>query len=104
MSNTHDIQLPDWSKRAEHLKRSTRNASDIDLELSWVNEAYADPGAVIFNPDFASITGKGIRTIGYSETAGFCITIITVLEDGHLWGASAWKSSKSDTGRYERKA
>ncbi len=41
-----------------------------------------------------------MRTIGWSDAAGFLITVITVEDDGHLWGVNAWRSSTSDQRRY----
>jgi hypothetical protein len=44
---------------------------------------------VTFDPDYASDTGLSVRTIGWSDSAGFLITVITVRdENDHLWGAT----------------
>ncbi|MDR1016505.1 MAG: hypothetical protein LBL67_03420 [Coriobacteriales bacterium] len=98
------MQLPDWSKRLDHLKRSIRYSGDTDILPEWANEAYADPDAAIFDPDYASISGRSVRTIGYSKSADFLITVITLEDNGTLWGLSAWKSNESDTRSYEEES
>lgn len=55
----------------------------------------------MFDPDCASKTDRSVRTIGYSPTAGFIITVITVVEEGHLWGVKAWGANETDTAAYE---
>jgi hypothetical protein len=48
-----------------------------------------------------SNTGLSARTIGWSDSAGFLITVITVRdEDGHLWGATAFLSNSTDERHY----
>ncbi|MFT4188106.1 MAG: hypothetical protein QM621_05940 [Aeromicrobium sp.] len=69
--------------------------------MEWANEAYADPMAVDFIPDYASATGKGMRRIGWSDGAGLLITVITVRDDtGRLWGATAFRSNQADHDSY----
>jgi hypothetical protein len=95
-------ELPDWRQRGVYIRnRSRRKPGDTDIEPSWANEAYVDPDAVTFDPDYASLSGRSVRTIGYSITAGFLITVITLLDDGHLYGVNAWKSNSTDAGYYE---
>jgi hypothetical protein len=62
-----------------------------------------DANAVVFDPDYASKTGRGVRTIGFSKSAGFVITVITIFDAGKLWGATAWKSNKVDIKFYNNK-
>jgi len=95
------MELPDWSKRLDHLKRTIRYAGDVDILPGWANEAYGDENAVVFDPDYASVSGRAVRTIGYSQSAGFLITVITILDGGKLWGASAWKSNDKDVRFYQ---
>lgn len=98
-------EVPDWRHRAEYIRtRSTRkeSAGETDIEPEWADEAFTDPYAVIFSPDPASRRGQSDRTIGWSETAGILITIITVREGAKLWGANAWKSNDVDQRHYQR--
>ncbi len=97
------IEVPDWSKRIDHIKRSIRYSGETDIFPEWANEAYLDENAVVFDPDYASISGRGIRTVGFSKSAGFHITVITIIDNGHLWGASAWKANEIDIKYYEDK-
>ena len=95
---------PDWKHRADYIRtRSTRKEStgETNIEPEWADEAFTDPAAVTFSPDPAAKKGLSDRTIGWSETAGFLITVITVREGDQLWGANAWKSNDSDQRHYE---
>lgn len=100
--------LPDWTHRQEHIesrvaRKGAENERDISIE--WANEAYADPMAVDFVPDYASRTGEGMRRIGWSDGAGFLISVITVRDDsGYLWGATAFRSNTYDQASYEEES
>lgn len=88
--------------RGEYIAtRSARRPGDTDIDPAWADEAYTDEARVVFDPDYASKTGRSVRTIGYSPTAGFIITVITVVEAGHLWGVNAWRANEKDTAAYE---
>ena len=92
-------EWPDWTHRREHIEsRSARKGvSDPDILVAWANEAYADPMAFDFIPDYASRSGDSMRRIGWSDYAGFLISVITVRDDtGHLWGATAFRSNAYD--------
>jgi hypothetical protein len=100
-------ESPDWKHRAEYIRtRSARkeSAGETNIEPEWADEAFTDPAAVIFCPDPAAKKGLSDRTIGWSETAGFLITVITVREHDKLWGANAWKSNDTDQRHYQRAA
>ncbi|PUB30304.1 hypothetical protein C8K30_102686 [Promicromonospora sp. AC04] len=97
-------EVPDWKHRADYIRtRSTRkgSAGETNIEPEWADEAFIDPHAVTFSPDPASKSGSSDRTIGWSETAGFLITVITVLEGTKVWGANAWRSNDVDQRHYE---
>lgn len=64
------------------------------------NEALADTNVRIFNPDYASKTGKQARTIGYSVTRDELLSVFTVTEDGITYGINAWKSNAKDRRYY----
>jgi len=102
------VDLPDWRHRADHLRSRTERhgPTETNIEPAWANEAYTDPEAVWFVPDPVSHSGMSNRTIGWSETAGFVITVITVPDQegtDRVWGASAWRSNADEVARYEGK-
>ena len=101
------VILPDWRHADVHV-RDRRGRKDrpreTDIDPAWANEAYCDPEAVWFTPDPKGKKGMSNRTIGWSETAGFVITVITVPDpdgSGFVWGASAWRSNPTDVAVYE---
>jgi hypothetical protein len=53
------------------------------------DEAPADPDALVFDPDYASQSGRSVRTIGWSGSAGRLLTVITVTEDDVTYGSTA---------------
>lgn len=66
------------------------------------DEALADEQCVIFEPDYASVSGRSIRVIGAAPGVGAVLTVIVVVdESGKLWGASAWRSNRRDLAYYE---
>lgn len=86
--------VPDWLHRREHIEhRSQRKGeTEQDILAEW---AYMDEVAVTFDPDYASETGLSARTIGWSDSAGFLITVISVRDEhGHLWGATAFRANR----------
>jgi uncharacterized DUF497 family protein len=85
----------DWSKRAEYI------VAKHEVTPAQADEALDDPSAVIFDPDYNTKSGKSVRTIGYSPSKRAVLTVITVEEDGTVYGASAWKSKGRDR-RYYR--
>jgi len=84
----------DWSYRAEYV----RDRHGIDVE--WTFEACSDPDALQIEPDPASRSGRSVRTVGYSPSAGCLITVITVEEDGVVYGVNGWRSNETDVNRY----
>lgn len=100
-------EVPDWLHRGEYIRtRTTRkgNPYETNIEPEWADEAYLDEDAVELDPDPASVKGQSKRTIGWSESAGFLVTVITVRDpqDGRLWGVNAFKSNDTDQRRYEQ--
>lgn len=96
-------ELPDWTYRREHIESRTarKGSAETNIPVEWANEAYTDPSAYDFVPDYASTSGEGMRRIGWSDSAGFLISIITVRDEvGHLWGATAFRSSAYDQASY----
>lgn len=86
----------DWSKRGEYIAKRGMTPAIAD-------EALADPDALVQRPDPASRSGVSDRTIGFSETLGGLVTVITVDEDGTTWGINAWPSNDRDTRKYGTK-
>ncbi|GAA1212198.1 hypothetical protein GCM10009676_42980 [Prauserella halophila] len=92
----------DWSKRADYVRK--RHA----IETSWADEAVQDAYAVWQRPDPASRSGRSVRVVGYSVTAGSIPTVILVSPvvgddehpDGDWWGTNAWFSNQSDRRTY----
>ncbi|MGO9926138.1 MAG: transposase [Mycobacterium sp.] len=67
------------------------------------DEALDDPNAVTFDPDYNSKSGDSIRTIGYSISAGAVLSVVTIEDDGIVYGASAWKSNSRDRQYYQKR-
>lgn len=71
------------------------------LSVVQANEALEDPDAVVFNPDYASQSGRSVRTIGWSPSAGRLLTVITVAEAGVVYGVNGWSANAVDARRYK---
>jgi hypothetical protein len=41
------------------------------ITVEQANEALADPDALVFDPDYASQSGRSVRTIGWSVSHGW---------------------------------
>lgn len=48
----------------------------------------------------ASRSGRSVRTIGYSPSAGCLLSVITVTEGDVIYGVNSWKSNDIDIRRY----
>jgi len=95
LSYTRDVGDIDWSHRGDYM--ATRHG----VTLEQANEALVDPDALVFDPDYASQSGRSVRTIGWSPSAGRLLTVITVAEDGVVYGVNGWPANDVDTRRYE---
>jgi hypothetical protein len=84
----------DWSERAEYIFAKHQTTAD------QANEALTDPDRVVLDPDPASRSGVSIRTNGYSPSHAALVTILTVEEDGVMYGLNAWASNPTDQRRY----
>ncbi|MGI8612655.1 MAG: hypothetical protein ACR2KL_01700 [Nocardioidaceae bacterium] len=49
------------------------------------NEALADPERLVIASDPASSSGRGVRTIGWSDSAMGILTTITLIDNGRLY-------------------
>jgi uncharacterized DUF497 family protein len=92
---TRFVANVDWSFTENHVRQRH------GVEIAWIAEALNDPEALVLNPDPASRSGRSIRTIGYSISAKRLLTVITVEEDGKIYGVNGWKSSNIDVRRYK---
>jgi len=88
----------DWSERGEYMSRRH------GVSLTMASEALADQDRVVFDPDPKSATGRSVRTIGYSPTAGALITVITVQHQGTVYGANGWRSNSADQRQYREES
>ena len=92
----------DWSKRAEYIR------SRHGVDPAWADEAVQDDHAVWLRPDPASRSGRSVRVIGYSGSAGSVLTVILVdgkvdpseSAEGDWWGTNAWVASERDKHMY----
>lgn len=60
----------DWSVRGDYMFRRHR------VTVKAATEAVLDPQAIWLEPDPKSVSGRGIRIIGFSETAAELIVVI----------------------------
>lgn len=88
----------DWSKRGEYIIAKHQTTPE------QANEALADPEALVLNPDPASRSGVSARTIGYSPSRAALLTVITVDEDGTVFGINAWRSNDTDQRKYNQRS
>jgi uncharacterized DUF497 family protein len=85
----------DWSHRGEYI------AAKHGVTADQADEALADADAVVFDPDYNSKSGESVRTIGESPSFGDILTVITVDEDGTVYGVNAWKANDRDRRYYQ---
>lgn len=65
-------------------------------------EALSDESRVVFEPDYASQSGRSVRVIGFAASVGAVVTVIVVVDDdGKEWGGSAWRANRRDVRYYE---
>ena len=88
--------IVDWTHRGEYI------IAEHKVTPEQASEALDDPDAITFRPDYNSKSGDSVRTIGYSIGARRVLTVITVEEDGVVYGANAWKSNSRDRQYYQR--
>lgn len=87
----------DWSQRSDYIWAKHQ------ITVAQVNEALTDPDRIVLDPDPASRSGVSIRTIGYSTSRAALVTVITVEEDGIVYGVNAWESNPTDQRRYRER-
>ena len=98
------FELVDWSEAGDHhpRRRSQRKPGEVDIEEEWADEAVADPRRVVGSA--GSRSGATVKVVGYSASAGFLVTAIVAPKASpsgwQWWGATAWKSSSQEAGKY----
>jgi hypothetical protein len=83
----------DWSHRCEHV-------AEKGLTVEQADEALEDPERLVIDPDPRSVTGDSVRIIGYSSTAQEVLTVVVVIHDGQVYGATAWRANKHELRLY----
>lgn len=94
LSYTWWVGEVDWTYRAGYMRERH------GIEADWAREALEDPDAVRIDPDPASRSGRSVRTIGYSPSAGGLLTVITLDDEGTTHGVNGWRSNDTDHKRY----
>jgi hypothetical protein len=96
----------DWSEVGEHdpHRRSQRKGPGRrDVQTEWATEACHDPNRWVRSAN--SRSGRTVRVTGYSESAGFVVTVILAPKHhplrGQWWGATAWAANPTDVRSYE---
>ncbi len=67
-----------------------------DVTPDEADEAVADPERVVIDPDYNSISGRSIRIVGFSATAGNVLTVILLVEADVTYGVNAWRANARD--------
>jgi uncharacterized DUF497 family protein len=88
------VEEVDWSHRNDYIRERH------GVEADWADEALSDPDALQIDPDPSSLSGRSVRTIGYSPTAADLLTVITLTEGDVTYGVNAWRSNDTDRRRY----
>jgi hypothetical protein len=98
--NTNCITLGLCSKRPTGASGPTTHRKH-GVTPQQANEALADTARVVIDPDPAQKPGgRGVRIIGWSDTAARILTVSVVEHDGIVYGATAFKSNETDQNRY----
>lgn len=85
----------DWSQRGEYMQQRH------GIAPTWADEALSDPDRVVLDPDPASKSGRGTRTVGFSPTAQYLVTVILLEHEGTVYGVNGWRSNSTDQRRYK---
>lgn len=70
---------PVWTHRGDYVLARPR------IRRWLANEALADPERLVIASDPASSSGRGVRTIGWSDSAMGILTTITLIDNGRLY-------------------
>ena len=76
--------------RDEHLARHGVTTAQAD-------EAFAHEDALTIEPDYNSVSGRGIRTIGFSNSFGDLLSVLSYFDhNGVQQGTTAFRANKRD--------
>ncbi len=75
-------------------------ATRHEVSVEQADEALTDPDALVFDPDYASRSGRSVRTIGWSPSAGRLLTVITVADAGVVYGVNGSPANDIDSRHY----
>ncbi len=101
----------DWSEAeaAEHdpgRRAARKGTREQDVASEWATEACQDPRRWVRSA--GSRSGVTVKVTGWSEAAGFLVTVVVAPKDGaaceRWWGATAWKASAREVREYEQQA
>jgi len=85
----------DWSHRGDYI------VAKHGVTSHEADEALLDPERIVIDPDYNSTSGRSVRIIGFSQTAGDLLTVIVLEDDGVIHGVNAWRSNARDRRIYE---
>ncbi len=86
----------DWSKRGDYIAKH-------GVAPDEANDALTDEQRVVLDPDYASVSRRSVRVIGYSQLAGKLLTVIALRDEGVEYGVNAWEVDKRDQRIYDNK-
>jgi hypothetical protein len=89
----------DWRYGAPHMW------GEHQVSVEQADEAVADDGRLVYDPDPKSRSGQSARVIGFSPAAAAVLVVILVHREdrpGAWWGANGWRANSSDRRSYER--
>lgn len=76
--------------REDHLARH-------GVTIAQADEAFAHVDALTIDPDYNSVSGISIRTIGYSVSFGDLLSVLSYVDnDGVQQGTTAFRANKRD--------
>lgn len=80
----------DWSDRGAYMQARHGISAAVAVD------ALADPDCVVIDPDYASVTGRSVRVIGYSMLASAVVTVIVLDHEGVMYGVNGWLANDRD--------
>ncbi len=86
----------DWSDRGAYMQ------ARHGISATAADDALADPNRVVVDPDYASVTGRSVRVIGYSTLAGAVVTVIVLSDGGVHYGVNGWLANEKDRRIYRK--
>ena len=96
----------DWSEIGEHdpgRRAERKGTAEANVLTEWATEACQDPDRWVRSA--GSNSGVTVKVTGFSEMAGFVITVIVAPKHQpprtRWWGASAWAAKTSEVKQYE---